>query len=166
MVASSHLQLHDSPWLRARWSKNDLGFQRDKCGDIVSWRPYISSAFCSDSTDPLPSSMVADHGMSALGILLLELCFGTAIEDHEIRRNFPTLDGEANSALDLVAAMQWYDRYANDEAGPEFAEAIKWCLRNPVMSGGEKGQGWREQLWVQVVEPLQNCHRQLSTRTC
>lgn len=32
--------------------------------------------------------------------------------------------------------MQWCDRYANDEAGPEFAEAIKWCLRIPTIRSG------------------------------
>ncbi|KAK4694823.1 hypothetical protein P7C71_g2816, partial [Lecanoromycetidae sp. Uapishka_2] len=89
-------------------------------------------------------------------ILLLELCFGVALEDNEIRRNFPTLDGEANSALDLVAAMQWCDRDAHDEAGQEFADAIKWCLRpSSIGLGGGKEQGWREELWAQVVDPLQ-----------
>lgn len=34
--------------------------------------------------------------MSALVILLLELCFGVALEDHEIRKNFVTLDGKPN----------------------------------------------------------------------
>jgi len=73
------------------------------------------------------------------------------------------LTHKTSTALDLYAAIQWCDRYANDEAGPEFAEAIKWCLRNPTMSsGGEKEQGWREEFWTQVVEPLQYCHRQLS----
>ena len=106
--------------------------------------------------------MLADHGMSTLGIILLELCFGIALEDHEIRRNFVSLDGQPNPGLDLVAAMQWCDRYANDEAGPEFAGAIDWCLRNPTARTiGAKEQGWREELFTQVVEPLQYCHKQL-----
>ncbi len=60
--------------------------------------------------------------------------------------------------------MQWCDRHANDEAGPEFAEAIKRCLRNPTLRGvgANKQQAWREDLWTQVVEPLQYCHRQLN----
>lgn len=161
-IASSHLQLHDSPWLGPQWSKKDILFHRRDDHSIDN-RPYISRSFHSNLMIDPPTYMVSDHGMSTLGILLLELCFGSALEDHEIRRNFPTLDGAANSALDLVAAMQWCDRYANDEAGPEFAEAIKWCLSNPTRRGDDrKAQGWRGELWSQVVEPLQYCHRQLS----
>jgi len=60
--------------------------------------------------------------------------------------------------------MKWCDRHANDEAGPEFAEAIKRCLRNPTLRGvgANKEQAWREDLWTQVVKPLHYCHRQLN----
>jgi len=66
------------------------------------------------------------------------------------------------SALDLVAAMQWCDRNAIDEAGPEFADAINWFLRNPTLrGGGNRGatdeQQWREDLREQIVEPLRYC---------
>lgn len=58
--------------------------------------------------------------------------------------------------------MQWCDRYANDEAGPEFADAINWCLRNPTLrsSGNLAGtdeRNWRDHLREQVVEPLRHC---------
>ena len=80
------------------------------------------------------------------------------------RKNKLPTHAKPSLALDLVAAMQWCDRHANDEAGPEFAEAIKWCLRNPTLRGvgANKQQAWREDLWTQVVEPLQYCHRQLN----
>jgi len=58
--------------------------------------------------------------------------------------------------------VQWCDRYAIDEAGPEFADAINWCLRNPTLrGGGNRGgtdeQQWREDLQEQVVQPLRHC---------
>ena len=163
-LASSHLQLHDSPWLGPQWSKKDILFHTQNGNIILTEHPYISKSFLSE-TAPTPQSsayVLADHGMSALGILLLELCFGMPLEDHEIRRNFVSLDGQPNPGLDLVAAMQWCDRYANDEAGPEFAGAIDWCLRNPTARTiGAKEQEWREELFTQVVEPLQYCHKQL-----
>lgn len=163
-LASSHLQLHDSPWLGPQWSKKDILFHTQNGNIILTEHPYISKSFLSETAPATQSSayMLADHGMSTLGILLLELCFGMALEDHEIRRNFVSLDGQPNPGLDLVAAMQWCDRYANDEAGPEFAGAIDWCLRNPTARTiGAKDQGWREELFTQVVEPLQYCHKQL-----
>lgn len=163
-LASSHLQLHDSPWLGPQWSKKDILFHTQKGNIILTEHPYISKSFLSETAfNPQSSAYIlADHGMSTLGILLLELCFGMALEDHEIRRNFVSLDGQPNPGLDLVAAMQWCDRYANDEAGPEFAGAIDWCLRNPTARTiGAKEQGWREELFTQVVEPLQYCHKQL-----
>ena len=163
-LASSHLQLHDSPWLGNQWSKKDILFYTQNGNIILTEHPYISKYFLSETVNPSQSStyMLADHGMSTLGIILLELCFGIALEDHEIRRNFVSLDGQPNPGLDLVAAMQWCDRYANDEAGPEFAGAIDWCLRNPTARTiGAREQGWREELFTQVVEPLQYCHKQL-----
>ena len=163
-LASSHLQLHDSPWLGAQWSKKDILFHTQNGNKILTEHPYISKSFLSETAPTSQSStfVLADHGMSTLGILLLELCFGIALEDHEIRRNFVSLDGQPNPGLDLVAAMQWCDRYANDEAGPEFAGAIDWCLRNPTArTSGAKEQGWRAELLTQVLEPLQYCHQQL-----
>jgi len=58
--------------------------------------------------------------------------------------------------------MQWCDRYAIDEAGPEFADAINWCLQNPTLRGGGNlggtdEQQWRENLQEQVVQPLRHC---------
>ena len=162
-LASSHLQLHDSPWL-GKWSKKDILFYTQSSNIILTEHPYISKSFLSETvpTSQPSTYLLADHGMSTLGILLLELCFGIALEDHEIRRNFVSLDGQPNPGLDLVAAMQWCDRYANDEAGPEFAGAIHWCLRNPTArTMGANEQGWREELFTQVVEPLQYCHKQL-----
>lgn len=163
-IASSHLQLHDSPWLGPQWSKKDILFHSKNGNIVLTEEPYVSKDFLSKPSTPQSSYFLADHGMSTLGIILLELCFGVALEDHEIRRNFVSLDGQPNPGLDLVAAMQWCDRYANDEAGPEFAGAIEWCLRNATArQSGDKEQAWREELFTQVVEPLQYCHRQLVT---
>lgn len=98
--------------------------------------------------------------------MLLELCFGIALEDHHIRQNYLSRDGQPYAGLDLAAAMEWCDRFASEEAGPEFADAIDWCLRNPTraMASAEmKDAGWREKLYARVVEPLYYCHEQLTS---
>ena len=91
--------------------------------------------------------------------MLLELCFGTALEDHELRQKYPP----AGHFLDMAAALEWSHR-AVEEGGPEFADAILWCLHNMPGSGELDAslENWREELYLKVVEPLNYCHDQFS----
>lgn len=91
--------------------------------------------------------------------MLLELCFGTALEDHVIRQKYPP----AGHFLDMAAALEWSPR-AVEEGGPEFADAILWCLHYMPGSGELDGslENWREELYLKVVEPLKYCYDQFS----
>ncbi|KAE8440783.1 hypothetical protein EG329_006583 [Mollisiaceae sp. DMI_Dod_QoI] len=161
-LASSHLQLHSTPWISSRWSKKDILFLKDSNDPdkIVLDQPYISRNFApapAASDDPNN-----DRSLSNLGIMLLELCFGTALEDHEIRQKYPT-SSTPNPFLDMAAALEWSPRVV-EEAGPEFADAIMWCLRGVPGSGESDGklEKWREELFLKVVEPLKYCYDQFS----
>lgn len=66
-IATSQLQLRDSPWLGSQWSKNDIFFQRSKSAGLMGDKPYISCSFYSHPTSAQSSYIVADHGMSTLG---------------------------------------------------------------------------------------------------
>lgn len=169
ILASSHLQLHATPWLERRWSKKDILFLRNGDESILVDQPHIIHELCG-APAPIPpsSAKFSDRSIPTLGIMLLELCFGVALEDHPIRQNYLSRDGQPYAALDLVAAMEWCDRFASEEAGPEFADAIDWCLRNPTKvreSAHNKDAGWREELYTRVVEPLYYCHEQLTAST-
>ncbi|KAH6632933.1 hypothetical protein C7974DRAFT_310415 [Boeremia exigua] len=76
---------------------------------------------------PNPGAQPTD-ALSSLGIRLLELCFGNALESMPIRKTLSPGDTVTAPVLDWAAAMQW-SKMASDEAGPEFAGAIEWCLR-------------------------------------
>lgn len=169
VLASSHLQLHDTPWLESRWSKKDILFLCRSNDSILLDQPHMIHNLCKAAALTPPSSRgSSDQSIPMLGIMLLELCFGVALEDHPIRQNFLSRDGRPNAALDLAAAMEWCGKSANEEAGPEFADAIEWCLRNPTKvrtSANSKDPGWREELYARVVEPLHYCHEQLATST-
>jgi hypothetical protein len=155
-LASSLLQLHATPWLATQWSKKDILFLRNGPDSIIADQPYVSQQPPSQS----PTSRDTSKSISALGIMLLELCFGIALEDHEIRRGFLGADGQPNPALDLVAAKEWCERYAEGEAGQDFAGAIGWCLRNKPgrTSTDAKDEGWKDALFTEVVKPLQHCY--------
>ena len=162
-LASSLLQLHATPWLATQWSKKDILFLRNGPDSIIVDQPYVSPQPSSQS----PTYHDTSKSISALGIMLLELCFGIALEDHDIRRGFLGADGQPNPALDLVAAKEWCERYAQGEAGQDFADAIGWCLRNKTgrKSTDVKDEGWKDALFTEVVKPLQHCHDLMTVKS-
>ncbi len=165
-LASSHLQLYPSPWLHSHWSKKDIIFALDPQDprSIQVDQPYILHALSTQPPPLDPAPAPRDRSLPTLGILLIELCFGTALEDHEMRRQFRSA-GELQAAtpdstaiLDLAVAIEW-SQSVGGEAGETYAEAVNWCLMGQV--AGARGDKWREELFANVVRPLQSCHEQL-----
>jgi hypothetical protein len=97
--------------------------------------------------------------ISCLGIRLLELCFGRPLESSTFRKQLPPGDAASAPFLDYAAALQW-SKMASEEAGPEFADAIEWCLHAKEQSDGS----WRKDLWTHVIFPLDGCYRQVSQK--
>ena len=166
ILASSHLQLYPSPWLHSQWSKKDIIFSLDPQDPttISTDQPWVMHA--PSSQDPQPPKTIPSHGskdrsLATLGILLMELCFGTLLEDHEMRRQYQTEGGkqpekpEYEAMLDLAVALEW-SQSVGGEAGEMYALAVNWCLRG--QSVGVRDDEWREQLYTNVVRPLQSCH--------
>ena len=167
MLVSSHLQLYPSPWLSSQWSKKDIIFVKDH-GNPLSIKldkPYMKRD-ATPAPSNLPSSYATkDRLLPTLGILLIELCFGTALEDHEMRKECQTshTGGSANAdleaVLDLGVALEW-SRSVGGEAGERYADAVQWCLKGQAT--GAKDDRWREELYTNVVSPLQFCYEQFS----
>ena len=168
-LASSHLQFYPSPWLDTQWTKKNVVFNKvpTQAQMIDIERPYIQKD--TSSSEKLPSLAYAstDRSLSTLGILLIELCFGIALEEHEMRRQYEssTMQGISNpdlvAALDLAVALEW-SRSVNGEAGDQYADAVQWCLRGQV--GDVESDEWREELCYNVVKPLQFCYEQMYPR--
>ncbi|OCL15372.1 hypothetical protein AOQ84DRAFT_278281, partial [Glonium stellatum] len=83
-----------------------------------------------------------------LGIMLLELCFGIAIENNETRRKLGSSDPAISVYLDLAAALEWNESVL-EEAGPKYAAAVKWCLER--VGQASRDSSWRNQLLHDVV---------------
>ncbi|KAF2241840.1 hypothetical protein BU26DRAFT_398639, partial [Trematosphaeria pertusa] len=56
-------------------------------------------------------------------------------------------------------ALQW-SKEVGEEAGPDFAEVIEWCLRAKSLND----QSWRKEMWSNVIVPLDACHKQVTQR--
>ncbi|KAH8587077.1 hypothetical protein B0O99DRAFT_557149 [Bisporella sp. PMI_857] len=169
ILASSHIQLHPTPWLTSKWSKTDILFlhSAQDPSKVLSEQPYISRSL-SKGLHYQPGSQAQNNSISKtytfqdsirnLGIMLLELCFGTAIEDHKMRQNLNADDEQSLQLINYAVAIQWV-RDVVEEAGPEYADAVTWCLHNVPESGTE--ERWREDMFAAVVEKLKYCYDQL-----
>jgi hypothetical protein len=158
-LCSSQLQLHKTPWLETGLQKDHILFaQSANKNGLALDQPYISRAFA-ETSKPVAPFASPDSSVSNLGIMLLELCFNTAFEDLETRRKYVSADGKSNPYLDLAAALEWCNSEAAEEAGPDFADAIRWCLGQFGVSGAQD-ESWRQELHQRVVVPLQICHQQ------
>ena len=204
-LASSFVQLGGTAWLASNaagggeskdqqrtqqsetqpliWSKQSVHFLVPVNVDSA---PFVERGFeAPDGPDDRPvgdntnDEMAVISSIATLGILLLELCFGTAIEAHPARLRFPRCDdgstpSHLRAAFDLVAALEWL-KDVHDEAGADFADAVEWCLAGcrrgvgTTASGGVSRQGiagegaqggapWRRGVLEKVVAPLERCY--------
>jgi hypothetical protein len=162
ILASSFLQLLDSPWLSTAFDKSEICFLSDSSDPNVLLldEPHVTRAFESmcapkasgQATKP-PSDAFRD-ALDRLGILLLELCFGSTLQSQPCRKRWPEGDDELQRAcFDVMAARNWQCE-VNEEAGEDYSEAVAWCL------GGNRSappDRWRQDMMKKVVQPLQRC---------
>lgn len=160
ILASSFLQLRDSAWLISTWDSNDISFFRDATDAkaIMLDRPYVTRDF-TGTTAAGKNRADAASSFVSLGIALLQLCFGILIKDHPSRLRYPPGDEQTRASLDLLAAIDW-SREVGEEAGPDYAVAVQWCLLDSrSMTDKEE---WRRKLFQNVVSPLERCHTYLN----
>lgn len=154
-LASSYLQLGSTPWLSTSLDKEKIVFVRDgsNADDVSISCPYIRLELSSRIPSPSPDSI------ASLGIRLLELCYGSSIETNSFRKQLPIGDPTTAQMFDYAAALQW-SKLVSEEAGPEFADAIEWCLRTRDFGNGD----WRKDIYQHVIVPLDSCHKQVSQK--
>lgn len=176
-LASSLLQLYSSPWIGETWSKNDIYFLIAAHGSpkpILVDKPYITRKFTAYPPQSSFTSVSEQTGrnastksIQALGIMLLELCFGETIEDQPIRSKYLGPDGQPNDMTDFCTAQHWLQHDALGEAGPDYFEAIRRCLfcafgpRSTDLADDEL----RAAIYCEVVEPLEGAVRQFNSKT-
>lgn len=130
-LASSVLQLDGTSWLKSGWSSNDIYFHY-KDGQISRYsQPYLSWQRCCnmDVSCPMKSLRVVSNHMIrneillALGLTLVELCFGRTLID--MRR--PEDINVDETATRLATATRLHSS-VYDEMGIPYGDVVRRCL--------------------------------------
>lgn len=154
LVASSVAQLQSNSWLSTSLTKKDVLLfpcAGDDSSNVRCHEPFIRQGFpLSNGTHGAEPN---DRNFTPLGILLLELCFGTRLEDHPLRKQHRAETEEIKQALDLKAALKW-SQSVYDEGGEDYASAVRWCFLPNVQH--TKGS-WRLEIIKNVIRPLEKC---------
>ncbi|KAI4088827.1 MAG: hypothetical protein LQ344_005804 [Seirophora lacunosa] len=112
VLASSILQLGGTSWLRSDWSSGDIFFHHE-----------ASQAFGAAESTRFPYLSIRNHTLLALGLVLVELCFGRTLTGIYKREDFAseatvTKLNTATRLLDLVYT----------EMGLNYGDAVRRCL--------------------------------------
>lgn len=160
-LASSHLQLHSTPWIKEYWTSEDVCFPTSPINGTsktLHGEPYILTQFDSTSSGP---QLKKDRSFSTLGIVLLELCFGTRLETHLLWSNPAFVSGKADPMIRQAVACAWLEEVPG-EAGEDYALAVDWALRQAPLT--VKDDKWRAEFAQHVVQPLQRYYEYLNPK--
>lgn len=134
-LASSVLQLHETPWLEDNWGKDSIFFV-NRPGKTHYDQPFVSQHFNQTSTTPtsaMPNQMsciIRNQTLYALGVALIELYYRKPIAELHQAADGPQNTG--NEILDLLTEFKTADRLAEallSEAGARYSDAVRRCIR-------------------------------------
>ncbi|KAF2688849.1 hypothetical protein K458DRAFT_331478 [Lentithecium fluviatile CBS 122367] len=130
-LASSVLQLHETPWLSNNWGKDDILFIK-RAGKIAYDHPFVSQCFNRTGltqTSPCTSisamnRIIRNQTLYALGIALIELWYGKPLSALRKAEDQAEADAmtEWNTAHRLVEELY-------NEAGEKYSDAVRRCIR-------------------------------------
>ncbi|KAH6717894.1 hypothetical protein BKA61DRAFT_293944 [Leptodontidium sp. MPI-SDFR-AT-0119] len=167
ILASSLLQLQRTHWLKDTWTKRDIFFITKDEKPIFD-QPYLSQDFISSKShpgtfpSPFPTSS-APHfrsktSLECLGILLIELCFGSPIESHQhkvqLRPLSPSSQPNHEFNLAIAHAWTWEEIWAENSLYPD---PINSCLSFPNLQGRVRDGKLDEvvhDMYVLIAKPL------------
>lgn len=136
-IASALLQIHTSPWVSSKWSKDQFFFLADT-QHVYSDYPYVSQMFMPSVTDPpttdnsldTPPSIPEEETRASLftvGVVILELIFGHNIDACSFRHHYYGVDNQPNDQTDISTARKWSQQVLG-ECGGEIDDVVRRCL--------------------------------------
>lgn len=177
-LASSLLQLLQTPWLAKAWHRDSVFFlasdpppgpasraKRAAPADLS--RPFVVCSFSGASIPQVsPTETETRAALLELGIILLEIWHGTTLEAHfgldesepdKKARQQPTRYFER-----LAQALEWEDDGTNPMPGL-FGETVSQCLRGSNVTAGKKLDWENLSVWSSIcsdiIEPLSKLYK-------
>lgn len=163
-IASALLQIHTSPWLSNKWSKDHFFFLAD-AQNVYSDYPYVSQDFTPNALDTpaadvtygnQPSNLEEDTRKSlfTVGVIILELIFGHNIEACSFRHRYYGPNNEPTDHTDVSTAQKWAQKVLG-ECGAEIDDVVRRCLNcsfgpRPNL----KDKRFKEAVYDGVIRPL------------
>lgn len=172
VLASSVLQLDGTSWLKTCWSSSDIYFQTEESGPgrpaqpsgfpCLSWQPC-----CYDTLPPVESfrlhnHMIRNDTLLALGLVLVELCFGRTLT--EMRK---PEDLESKETLTKLRTATRLYPCVYTEMGPLYGDVVRRCLfqtfdvRELSLDSEEVQQKVLDDVVAPLVEDLTSFNRDL-----
>lgn len=131
-LASSVLQLHDTPWLSKDWDTGKVFLIKRPGADGYD-APFISQDFKKGTTVEhvvdMTSGLVRNRTLFALGVVLIELCYQKSIT--ELHKASDGRQNTGNSLEEFVTSLKTVDRLVDDledEAGRSYSDAVRRCI--------------------------------------
>lgn len=151
-IASSHLTIHTSSWVGGMWRAEEVIFEMTD-GNLRIDCPYLkrdigNQGYKDQSRNTRHSTV--DNTLISLGFVLLELFFGTLLDESTPRKRFEQ-EGKAGFIHDWAAALIWANELEG-QAGPECAEAVRYCLNTRIDNSANTY--WRQELHDCVIAPV------------
>lgn len=133
-LASSVLQLDGTLWLKSQWTCDDILFHSIKGQpEVMKYtRPYLSWQRCRSTAIPSLNSLrlgiqtIRNDVLLALGLALVELCFGRTLGDM-----WKPNDGDINDMITRVNTATRLHGSVYREMGIPYGEAVRRCLFQP-----------------------------------
>ncbi|KAF1944586.1 hypothetical protein EJ02DRAFT_83393 [Clathrospora elynae] len=157
-LASSLLQLYDTPWLPRDWEMKDIFFLKNHGGNTIPSQFYVLQTFTSASQVAAAAKrrqLVKNEMVFALGVALLELTHGASIlsfkEPQDLGENV-----EEDSMTEVLIAFR-LARELNSYESENYALAVLRCIECNfrTFAFDFDDQKFREVFYQEVVVPLQ-----------
>ena len=134
-LASSVLQLDGTLWLKSEWSSDDIFFHLKKglsrnmefSHPYLSWQPCCKVETSShEQENNLSSSLIRSNVLLALGLTLIELCFGRTLEEMRSSED----EDSTQAAVRFKTGIRLHRR-VEIEMGVPYGEVVRRCLFQP-----------------------------------
>lgn len=169
-LASSVLQLYNTPWLEEQWSDDDVYFIHRPGLSMakVFEHPFVYRKFAStgssqaSSMQGAASRVIRNQSLFTLGILLIELLYGKSIEELQSPRD---LDCQGTPGVVWCTAVRLIEEEIEYEAGPRYLDAVRRCIRCDFdrKDSSLDSEEFQQAVYIKVVAPLEKTLEQFNS---